>query len=235
MTSIKSSVIDNPKAPAKPPAPRKSRGGRPTKQEALALEQKILDVASRRFAEYGFAATTIEQIASDCSAGKGTIYRRYSSKVKLFEALMVRGHQDILPDLEVIASGSGAPLVILRTFARALLSINLRPELIALNRIALGEAVAVGGAQRIPSKNDPIMHRFSTLVHAAQTDGALAQGDPLVLAEQLLYATSIKPLLLSMLGSTDFQKKSQQDSYFEMAWNLFLNGAAGAATSETCA
>lgn len=225
MNSIKSSLVTAKEAPSKTPAARKSRGGRPTKQEALALEQKILDVAARHFAENGFAATTMEQIAADCQAGKDTIYRRYPSKAKLFEALMARGHQDLLPELEKVAHETGDPLAVLKKFARTMLSINLRPELIALNRVALGEAVAVGGAQRISSKDDPIMQRFGSLVQAAQTEGTFAQGDPLILAEQLLYATSIKPLILSMLGNTEFSDSSQQDNYFDMAWDLFLNGA----------
>lgn len=35
----------------------------------------------------------------------------------------------------------------LRSYARHLLSINLRPEMLALNRVALAEAVPAGGAR----------------------------------------------------------------------------------------
>ncbi len=70
------------------------------------------------------------------------------------------------------------------------------------------------------------MSRFSRLVLEAQSGGVVADGDPLFVAEQLLYATSIKPLVSIMLGESRFSDPAEQERYFNQAWKLFLDGAS---------
>lgn len=212
-------------APDPQAATRKARGGRPTKAAAEALDRRILDVAAELFASQGFAATSMEQVAAACQAGKDTIYRRYNSKAGLFAALTSKARREVLPELEALAATKGPALDALRQFARALLSVNLRPELLALNRVALAEAINIGEEAQTPSTEDPIMNLFASLVREAQAEGCLCDHDPLDMAEQLLYATSIKPLLSAMMGHTDFAEPAAQDAYFDRAWNLFLRGA----------
>jgi AcrR family transcriptional regulator len=208
------------------PGAGKPRGGRPSKQAVGELNRRILDVAADLFASQGFAATSMEQVAVTCGAGKDTIYRRYPSKTALFKALMDGLQSQVLVELDEIMSVSGTSSRQLRRFARTLLSINLRPQMIALNRVALGEAIAFGGVQPTPTPEDPIMVRFAALVEQVQADGAVMEGDPLFLAEQLLYATSIKPLISTMLGENRFSGFAEQERYFDQAWELFLSGAA---------
>ena len=56
------------------------RIGRPQQREAQALIARILETAARLFKEQGYAATSIEQIASLSGSGKQTIYRRFSTR-----------------------------------------------------------------------------------------------------------------------------------------------------------
>lgn len=202
------------------------KGGRPSKRAVEELNRRILDTAAGLFASQGFAATSMEQVAAACGAGKDTIYRRYPSKTALFKALMDGLQSQVLGELDEIMSASGTSSERLRRFARTLLSINLRPQMIALNRVALGEAVAFGGVQPTPPAQDPIMIRFAAVVEQAQADGAVAEGNPLFLAEQLLYATSIKPLISTMLGENRFSDLAEEEHYFDQALQLFLKGAA---------
>ncbi|WP_137931360.1 TetR/AcrR family transcriptional regulator [Mesorhizobium comanense] len=205
----------------------KSKGGRPSREALEALNRRILDTAAGLFASQGFAATTMEQVASACGAGKDTIYRRYPSKSALFTALMEGLQDQILSDLDARMAVNASAANRLKRFARALLSINLRPQMIALNRVALGEAVAFGGVKPAPAIEDPIMIRLTALVRQAQAEDALREGPPAFVAEQLLYATSIKPLISAMLGESRFSDAAEEERYFNQAWKLFLNGAAG--------
>lgn len=216
----------DPSAEAGPhPAGGKSKGGRPSREALAALNRRILDSAAELFATQGFAATTMEQVASVCGAGKDTIYRRYPSKSALFKALMEGLQAEVLSELDVHMKVNSGPQDRLKRFARALLSINLRPQMIALNRVVLGEAVTFGAVQPTPTMEDPIMIRFAALVERAQAEGVLKEGDPLFIAEQLLYATSIKPLISAMLGEGRFSDPAEQERYFNRAWKLFLDGA----------
>lgn len=206
--------------------PARPRGGRPTKQAAVEIGQRVLDTAARLFSSQGFAATTMEQVAAECGAGKDTIYRRYSSKAALFTALMDQLRASVMAEVEAAIDEGGSAMDRLRTYARALLSINMRPELLALNRVALGEAVPAGGVGAPSSTEDPFMIRFADLVRRAQDEGHTVAGDPLFIADQLLYATSIKPMLRAMLGDARFADKDGQDRYFDQAWDLAMAGIA---------
>ncbi len=216
------------KKPARGTAPvaTKSRGGRPSKQEVEVLNRRILDTAAGLFAAQGFAATSMEQVAAACQAGKDTIYRRYPSKAALFTALMDGLLSQVMGELDTLLQASGTPVERLQRCARALLAINLRPQMVALNRVALGEAVIAGGVRPTPSEQDPVMKLLTNLVAQAQADGVLAGEDAFFVAEQLLYATSIKPLISTMLGEGRFADSADESRYFDQAWRLFLQGAA---------
>ena len=54
-------------------------------------EEQILGAAKRIFAQNSFRRTKIEQIATDLSVGKGTIYRYFKDKKSLFLAVFERG------------------------------------------------------------------------------------------------------------------------------------------------
>jgi TetR/AcrR family transcriptional regulator of autoinduction and epiphytic fitness len=185
-----------------------------------------LDVASNLFATQGYAATSMEQIAATCGAGKDTVYRRYSTKSALFSALMARLHTALIPELDRAVSADGTAMEKLRSYARVILDINLRPEFLALNRVALGEAMAFGATKPIPTREDPVMERFAGLVENAQAAGHLVGDEAFFLAEQLLYATSIKPLIATMLGEERFRDVRAREEYFIAAWTRFLAGAA---------
>lgn len=203
----------------------KAKGGRPTKKATQELERRILEVSANLFATQGYAATAMEQIAAECGAGKDTIYRRYPSKSALFTKLVDTLRSQVIDEVDVLLKEEAAPIERLYRFARFLLSVNLRPQLVALNRVALSDAVPSGGLAPTPSTEDPFMIRFAELVTEAQKEGSFTNGDAHFIAEQLLYATSIKPLNATMLGDHHFDDVEVQQSYFDQAWNLFLSGA----------
>lgn len=202
----------------------RSRGGRPTKKETQELDQRIIDTAAVVFAQHGFAATSMEQVASTCHAGKDTIYRRYPSKAALFSAIVENLRGKVLLEIDSFAQDQGSSIERLHRFAMMLLTINLRPNLVALNRVALSEAIPSGAVKPMPTTEDPLMSRFASIVKEAQADGFLKDGDPLMIAEQLLYATSMKPLVSAMLGEDRFSDIVERQRYFNSAWEMFMGG-----------
>jgi AcrR family transcriptional regulator len=48
----------------------------------------ILDAASRRFLHYGFAKTTMSEIAGDCNMSTGNLYRYFPSKLDIAETFV---------------------------------------------------------------------------------------------------------------------------------------------------
>lgn len=58
-------------------------------------KEMILDAALEVFADVGYANGDVDQIAHLAGIGKGTIYRYFASKEKLFLALVDRGYEQL--------------------------------------------------------------------------------------------------------------------------------------------
>lgn len=65
-----------------------SRRGRPPKGEAGPTRERLLDAALKLFAEHGFAATTVRQIAQAVGVTDPAIYAHFRGKQALFDALL---------------------------------------------------------------------------------------------------------------------------------------------------
>lgn len=204
------------------------RSGRPPKDEADKIAVRIVDTAAELFAAQGFAATSMEQVAAACGAGKDTIYRRFPSKLALFEAVVERARELTIERLDQeIAAASTAEdsLAGLKQVARWFLAVNLDPQLLAFKRIFLSEALVPDLGGEASYRDDPMMQRLTALVVTAQSAGALRSGDADFMAEQLLNAIALGPTVHAMLGRTTYLSGKVQDEYFEKAWELFLQGA----------
>lgn len=215
--------------------PRKgARVGRPPKEDAAETSRRIIDMAARLFAEQGFAATSMEQVAAACGSGKDTIYRRYPSKIALFEAVTEAMRVETLDSLgKVIAQSNAEGTVLnrLRHIARWFLSVNLQPTQIAFKRIALSEAVVFGEGRHDLWQTDPIMDRLLSLVREAQEGQVLMAGDPQMIVAHLLHSIVFGPSNDAMLGRTTYSSQEAQDRYFDQAWALFLHGVGSASSS----
>lgn len=64
--------------------------GRPRRDDAGNVEQRLLDAAAILFLEKGFEATSCEQIAALAKAGKASLYARYPNKESIFAAMIRR-------------------------------------------------------------------------------------------------------------------------------------------------
>ncbi len=53
----------------------------------------ILDAAKRHFAEHGFEATKLSEVAKDAGVAVGTIYLRYEGKAELLSGVLARAEQ----------------------------------------------------------------------------------------------------------------------------------------------
>jgi AcrR family transcriptional regulator len=59
-------------------------------QFSEATRAALLDTATKRFAELGYAGTSLEDVAADIRASRGAVYHHFSSKRALFEAVFAR-------------------------------------------------------------------------------------------------------------------------------------------------
>ncbi|AXB42800.1 TetR/AcrR family transcriptional regulator [Amycolatopsis albispora] len=74
-----------------------------------ATRAALLDAATRRFAEYGFAATTLEDVAADIQASRGAVYHHFAGKAALFEAVVEELQADLVHRVTEAAAGAADP------------------------------------------------------------------------------------------------------------------------------
>ncbi|WP_428032589.1 TetR/AcrR family transcriptional regulator [Ancylobacter sp.] len=206
--------------------PRGPRGGRPTRGNAQEPVERILETATRLFASRGFAGTSIDQVAALCGAGKDTIYRRFPSKVALFQGVVEQARARALGRLQELAPIEGGARERLRGLLRTFLAINMEPELIALKRITFSEAVVFEKSGAVPSQPDPLMARLVETVAAAQADGVLRAGNPEDIAAHLIYSLVAIPTADALLGGARYEEPQQLDRHFEAVCEWLMAGVA---------
>jgi AcrR family transcriptional regulator len=85
-------------------------------------QTQILDAASEVFSKKGFAHTQVDEIADLASLGKGTIYRYFKDKKKLFSAVVDRGLEDLKTTIFIEMDKTEDPLGKIETVMRTYLS-----------------------------------------------------------------------------------------------------------------
>jgi AcrR family transcriptional regulator len=66
-------------------------------QYSQATKTALLEAATRRFADRGFAGTALEDVAADINATRGAVYHHFAGKTALFE--------EVFEQLETVAVG----------------------------------------------------------------------------------------------------------------------------------
>lgn len=205
------------------------RGGRPAQHESQALVAKILETAARLFKENGYAATSIEQIASVAGSGKQTIYRRFSTKEQLFQAVM---DARVVSVSERVVRGAinDDPLQSLRNTTHEMFEHMMNPESIAYHRVLVAEASRFPAL--ISRTFDHTIGPFLTLtvsqLRTATEGGQLRLADPERAVGHLIGLITGWPHQQALLGNDVLPTPALRAQYFEAAWALFLGGAGAA-------
>ncbi len=190
---------------------------------------RIVDAATNLFASQGYAATSVEQVATICGAGKDTIYRRFPSKLALFGAVLHKARESRMAQLQAIADRQpkeGDVIEKLRKIARWFLEANLDPELMALKRIAFIEPLVFAGQATPGAQSDPFVVLLAEHIDEGQRAGLIREGDSLFLASQLIHCIVAAPLGHALVGGRDYDSKAARDKHVKAAFELFLRGAS---------
>ena len=75
------------------------RRGRPPREQSGDTARRILDVARRLFAEYGYAATTTRMVADEAGLTSNALYHYHPSKLELYAAVHVDSRRRIAEQL----------------------------------------------------------------------------------------------------------------------------------------
>lgn len=163
---------------------------------------EIIESALSAFADKGFAAAKLDDIARDAGVAKGTLYLHFETKEDLFRAVV---RTAIAPQIDAIkASAEVFSGPFLKLAPRILLAIALAMEesrLPALVKMVIGESRNFPDLARI--WHDDLLCKaidaLSGVITRAQARGELSAGNPRLHAFSL-----VGPMLMAMLYRSVF-------------------------------
>jgi TetR/AcrR family transcriptional regulator, mexJK operon transcriptional repressor len=200
-------------------------GGRPTRQQAAQLGEKILEVATGLFLTRGFGATSIEAVAERARISKRTFYHRFADKADLFRAVVHRLLARWLPRFEA-EFYEAAPLdELLRRLAGQILAVALTPEALALRRMLLAEAQRFPELMTIMNEQGAArgIELITGLLKREAGAGRVALDDPHFAAEQFLQMVLAVPQRRAM-GFGVKMTSAELESWADRSVALFLFG-----------
>lgn len=211
------------------------RPGRPSRDQAGEVEQRILDAAQTVFLARGLEGASVDEIAEAAHAGKPTIYARFPHKEAIFIAVMermVRRRTEAVAAARLSIEADVAIEERLSGFAAALLRSALVEETVALVRAAVAEArrfpdLASSVHRLLRERGDDEVSRLlADLVAAGQLPRTPA------LAPERLTATAGRFIGLAMLplmmrglfGEPLASLRNEIDGHVRQAVDFFLAG-----------
>lgn len=84
--------------------------------EKIDTREQILHAAMDRIKHYGYAKTTMAEIARDCDMSAGNIYRFFASKIDIAEAMARKLNMEINAQNAALARGAGSAIEKMRRF-----------------------------------------------------------------------------------------------------------------------
>jgi AcrR family transcriptional regulator len=207
-------------------APRDSRAGeRKPRMEPAARRQAILDAALVVFAEHGFEAARLDEVAARAGVAKGTLYLYFKDKQALFETLVRSAIDPVFERLAAVSAVPDLPLgQVLQLLFAVFRSQILETDRKLMLRLVIAEgprfpAIAEFHYRNVVARMLPLIRRIA---ERAVERGELPN-DALVRFPQLVAG----PLLLAVLWDAMFTRIDPLDvgRYLEAFGDMLTAGA----------
>ncbi|MDX5357921.1 MAG: TetR/AcrR family transcriptional regulator [Rhodobacterales bacterium] len=186
-----------------------------------AKERRILDAAFRVFSLAGYAGASMDAIAEASRVSKPTLYQYFGSKEALFAAMMDSA-RDVM--LEPFADQSGGMVAQLHRFAWAYADVVMRPDLLGLARLVIGEAARfpeIGAAYQTAGP-DRLLAGMMTWLERQRAAGRLAFEDAELAAQDLWALILSAPRTQALHRPDDVPNRAQIRRYLENGLRVFL-------------
>jgi AcrR family transcriptional regulator len=215
-----------PRAGKAPPRPVKTRT---RKADAGGRRQAILEAALTVFAEHGYEAARLDEVAARAGVAKGTLYLYFKDKQALFESLIRNAIDPILERLQEVSAVPDLPLsqvlaVLFSVFQKEVL--GTRRKLLLRLIIAEGPrfpAIAEFHYRNVVARVLPLIRK----VAGRAVERGELPNDALVRFPQLIAG----PLLIAVIWDAMFARIDPIDvRSFLRAYGEVLTGARGRAS-----
>lgn len=200
-------------------APRATRGE--------ATRERIRNAAIELFLRKGYEGVSVDEIARASEVSKPTIYAHFAGKEELFVSLLEEACERLLAPL--VEPGDARPLrEILHEQARAYAATVLHPDVVAMHRLFVAEAVRFPRLSRRYFQAGPKRAHdgLAAFFRRRIALGQMRAVDPDIAAAQFA-GLVLTPLRLQLLfGVIDRAEHELLERQLAQAVDIFLNGVA---------
>jgi AcrR family transcriptional regulator len=210
----------------KTPPPTRRSGGRPSRQDAAQLSDRILDAATDLFFARGYGATSIEAVAQRARISKRTFYHRFDDKATLFGAALHRIIESLRPPPAIPIVAGAEVADILRRLAGLIVHAAVTPQALALHRLIVGESARfpmLAAAVTSEGATQEAITLIAGVLAQEARAGTLTLDDPAVAAELFLYLVLSVPQRRA-LGLGRPMTVAELERWSNAVVDLFLNG-----------
>lgn len=197
-------------------------------QNSGVRRERILAIAEFMFLEHGYGAVSMSSIAREVGGSKGTLWRYYPDKEKLFSAVIDRAARSFQLEVAEQFNHHGPLDELLVSFCRTFLRRASQADAIRVRRLVLAEVGRFSelgpiyfGRVLLPTQQ--VIARY---IQAAATDGIIDCADPMVAAQQLTSLCMAGHYMPRLLGMHDQLTSSQIEEDAASAATTFLRAYA---------
>ncbi|MBI1207880.1 MAG: TetR family transcriptional regulator [Azospirillum sp.] len=192
-----------------------------------ARPSEILAAALDVFAERGFAAARLDDVAARAGISKGTLYLYFPDKAALFKALV---REAILPNLDqaeaALASHTGSAEALLRALVRRFLAVLLDQRLIAVPKLVIGES---GNFPELAEFYLNEVIRRGKSLFAQVIERGIAAGEFRAVPAAVAAPLVIAPVLFTAIWKSTFEphdpgNRFDAEAFLDLHLDLLLHG-----------
>ncbi|TDD99965.1 TetR/AcrR family transcriptional regulator [Jiangella asiatica] len=195
---------------------------------AARKRRAILEAAAEVFLRNGYAGTSMDEIAALAAVSKQTVYKHFADKKTLFTEFVTRtvdeAAEPVHAEVESLQD-TGDVEADLRDLARRQLGMVMRPRLLQLRRLVIGEAGRFPELGQVFAERGPLrtMAAMATAFERLGARGLLTVGDTELAAAHFNWLVMSIPLNRAMLsGDDDAPDPAELDRYAAEGVRVFL-------------
>jgi AcrR family transcriptional regulator len=189
---------------------------------------EILDAALRVFAEKGFSAARMEDIAKAAGVTKGTIYLYFENKEQVFKSLVLELIGGVMSGVETHMSAYQGPVnELLRFVLKNIAVVMLQSDRIALPKIIIAEAGNFPALAEFWKRE--VIDRGMGILRKLMQRG-IDSGEFRALPPDHMVRLLIAPMLLSAIWRTTFEQFEpapfDYQAFVDTHLDVFLRGVS---------
>jgi AcrR family transcriptional regulator len=189
--------------------------------------QAILDAARSVFLRKGYGGTSMDEVAALAAVSKQTVYKHFSDKRRLFEAIItgdIGATESLTHDMLASLSTTDKLAHDLRQFARRHIDEVTQPHLIQLRRIIIAEADRFPDLARTWFTNAPERAHATMAAQFRELErrGLLTLPDPMLAAQYFNWLVLSIPLNKAMFHPDHKFPRRELNRYADEAVRIFL-------------